>query len=254
MFPHLPMTCKEFTLFISSSDIDKLLDKCWITFNSKKCPKCNIDIEKNEGCNHMTCKMCSHQFCWLCFGNWQGHDSNKCASRQIRIRLVSNDQKKKINEKVTFCLNIKKLKETFVKKKENGINIKNYLLNHYNSKFTENMPQEEFREYIIFLTELETFLFLGENYSCLFTMNKFEKHIILKKIKEIYQKLVKVNFSFTLLHGTPSPNVVHMYKTLIEIKKNAKNQMVFEKIKPLMNEVVLLTKQKNHSINEFLLD
>merc|ERR1719215_1986294 len=29
----------------------------------KKCPKCNEYIEKNGGCDHMTCR-CKHQFWW----------------------------------------------------------------------------------------------------------------------------------------------------------------------------------------------
>ena len=31
----------------------------------KNCPKCNIRIEKNGGCNHMRCK-CGCHFCWIC--------------------------------------------------------------------------------------------------------------------------------------------------------------------------------------------
>ena len=31
-----------------------------------KCPQCQVNIEKNGGCNHMTCTQCQRHFCYLC--------------------------------------------------------------------------------------------------------------------------------------------------------------------------------------------
>ncbi len=31
----------------------------------KQCPKCHNGIEKNKGCQHMTCK-CGAHICWKC--------------------------------------------------------------------------------------------------------------------------------------------------------------------------------------------
>lgn len=46
----------------------------WLNKHSKPCPNCKQAIEKNGGCNHMTCHVrsggCGHQFCWLCNGRW----------------------------------------------------------------------------------------------------------------------------------------------------------------------------------------
>ncbi|CAF5165845.1 unnamed protein product, partial [Rotaria magnacalcarata] len=42
----------------------------WLKANTKSCPKCKVNIEKNGGCNHMTCGHCCHEFCWLCFGKY----------------------------------------------------------------------------------------------------------------------------------------------------------------------------------------
>ncbi len=32
----------------------------------KPCPMCGVLIEKSDGCMHMACKMCKHNFCWQC--------------------------------------------------------------------------------------------------------------------------------------------------------------------------------------------
>jgi ariadne-1 len=56
----------------------------WILANTKKCPKCNTRIEKNQGCNHMNCKLCKHEFCWICMGSWADHGQvRSCSNRDI---------------------------------------------------------------------------------------------------------------------------------------------------------------------------
>lgn len=73
--PHAPAGCKE---------LARWNEKCrnesetanWILANTKSCPKCASRIEKNQGCNHITCQRCKHEFCWICCGDWASHGAN----------------------------------------------------------------------------------------------------------------------------------------------------------------------------------
>ena len=66
------------------SFVRKWLKKCeddsetanWISANTKECPKCGSTIEKNGGCNHMTCRKCRNEFCWMCMGVWSEHGTS----------------------------------------------------------------------------------------------------------------------------------------------------------------------------------
>lgn len=55
-------------------------DSKWLIVNTKQCPKCHKYIEKNQGCNHMTCRKeaggCGYEFCWICLGEWKPHGSS----------------------------------------------------------------------------------------------------------------------------------------------------------------------------------
>lgn len=48
----------------------------WLSVHTQDCPQCKSTIEKNGGCNHMTCRSCKHEFCWVCGGPWAKHGSN----------------------------------------------------------------------------------------------------------------------------------------------------------------------------------
>ena len=49
---------------------DKILQEvessAWVSEHTKPCPRCSAATEKNGGCNHITCRKCSHEWCWLC--------------------------------------------------------------------------------------------------------------------------------------------------------------------------------------------
>jgi hypothetical protein len=40
--------------------------------NIQKCPKCKIRVEKDHGCNHMTCTFCKYEWCWICGREYTG--------------------------------------------------------------------------------------------------------------------------------------------------------------------------------------
>ena len=47
--------CFHSHLFQAGEDIANAL---WVAANTKKCPRCTTAIEKDEGCNHMSCRKC----------------------------------------------------------------------------------------------------------------------------------------------------------------------------------------------------
>ena len=42
------------------------------------CPKCETAVERHDdnmsACLHMTCKLCTHEYCWRCLVDWEKHD------------------------------------------------------------------------------------------------------------------------------------------------------------------------------------
>ncbi|ETO33467.1 hypothetical protein RFI_03643 [Reticulomyxa filosa] len=109
---HFPASC-EVTRKWNTKNSDEAENLQWILAKTKKCPKCRVPIEKNQGCNHMTvikyilsyghrlcneielftisqmCNKgvggCGHEFCWLCKGDWKEHGSNTGGYYQCNI-------------------------------------------------------------------------------------------------------------------------------------------------------------------------
>ena len=68
---------------------DYVIDKTFMKWKKgkkvKRCPRCYLYTEKNEGCNHMTCANCKYQWCWLCEGkySYNHYELGRCKGQQF---------------------------------------------------------------------------------------------------------------------------------------------------------------------------
>ncbi|KAJ5707803.1 hypothetical protein N7488_007604 [Penicillium malachiteum] len=72
---HQPTPCPLVKMWLKKCEDDSETAN-WISANTKECPRCQSTIEKNGGCNHMTCRKCKHEFCWMCMGLWAEHGTS----------------------------------------------------------------------------------------------------------------------------------------------------------------------------------
>ncbi|KAL6209896.1 hypothetical protein ACLB2K_020835 [Fragaria x ananassa] len=87
---HCPVDCETVGKWILKNKDDSENTQ-WILVNSNPCPKCKRPIEKNQGCNHMTCNPpCGYQFCWLCLGPNKSYSG--CYCNRFRQGSVDNPE------------------------------------------------------------------------------------------------------------------------------------------------------------------
>lgn len=108
---HWPLTCErlgEWRQRISDeigqvddksggSDFNELAQKVWLKANTRPCPKCEIPIEKADGCNHMVCHNCHHEFCWICRQDWSLHSTD--TGGFFRCNIWREDDEDRIKDK-----------------------------------------------------------------------------------------------------------------------------------------------------------
>lgn len=82
---HAVMTCAQFKLHTQS--IDESQAERWKLRQTKQCPGCLVWVEKNDGCSHMTCRWCAHEWCWSCGGAYTS--SHSCVPT-VPVRRTPN--------------------------------------------------------------------------------------------------------------------------------------------------------------------
>lgn len=102
---HKPISCELFNKWnqvLSENDKnEKNKREMWDRSNTKRCPSCKSGIEKNRGCNHMTCR-CGYEFCWLCLGDWKEH-KNMYICNPLQGNYDNSEIAREINPNATLA-------------------------------------------------------------------------------------------------------------------------------------------------------
>jgi hypothetical protein len=112
--PHGVATCEQADAWLkyysiveeaSGSQESKQNDEKWLAQHTRPCPDCKSPIQRNFGCNHMTCNCCGCEFCWVCMQPWSTHgaqtggffrcDVNNEKSTQEKLKELRAEQLEK---------------------------------------------------------------------------------------------------------------------------------------------------------------
>ncbi|KAL8540278.1 hypothetical protein ACS0TY_001753 [Phlomoides rotata] len=97
---HSPCSCLMWKLWTKKCQ-DESETVNWITVHTKPCPKCHKPVEKNGGCNLVSC-ICGQPFCWLCGGatgrdhTWSNIANHSCGRYKEDVEKKSERAKREL--------------------------------------------------------------------------------------------------------------------------------------------------------------
>jgi hypothetical protein len=116
---HKDMTCKEYKISATTSEDDEKFMAFVKGKKFKQCPKCKFWVEKNEGCDHMTCK-CKFEFCYKCGGIYMKCECVELAREEMenRRRMIEERRQKKVDRKKQAQARAEKKQEEELRKQQ----------------------------------------------------------------------------------------------------------------------------------------
>ena len=163
-------------------DIQFKRDYLWVTQHCKKCPRCGWSIEKNEGCNHMTCRLCHHEFCWLCSQNYSGHNDKLCvklSKEKIAKKQILSDTLKNFSKKDQLITDMTNFFGRQKRKEEQTLPI-----------LTKKGQFEKIKQFKK-MEEIDEFLFLTNKIPFVFVPNESEQKELKRERDQVLLKLTR---------------------------------------------------------------
>ena len=146
---HLPLSCELYAEWESlNKSGNDIYSDTWIKLRTKKCPQCQTPIEKNKGCMHMTCRTCSHDFCWLCMKDWSKHGSETGGFYRCNMYNPDDEDVKSKSKMASDLERFKFLSERFIQHRnsvEHSQKKKFKMMNEYNEIIKElQLPNDDY--------------------------------------------------------------------------------------------------------------
>lgn len=145
MDPHEPCSCELWCKWkdvvisnMSEEDRARIAGEAqanaqWIMKNTKPCPNCKSPIQKDEGCNHMTCKTCKHDFCWVCLDPWNVH-SHRTGGYFTCNRWSAQAKADKVVKKMQSTL-----EQDYVGKARRDLEQQQQKFEHYHERYNNHL-------------------------------------------------------------------------------------------------------------------
>ena len=248
---HRPCDCLMIELWEKKAKKDNDSENLkWLIANTKQCPNCHKYIEKNQGCNHMTCRReaggCGYEFCWICLGEWAPHGTSWYECKRVNKKDLEkknkkiNDMKKELERFSKYYEGFQEEESAikFAKKLDEKIDLyKNVLLTNKNKT---NMD-------IVFLDEalktvIECHLLLKNTY----IFGYYMKSKLNSSLYEHHQEMLRREAD--LLHEKlEMTNLIDILSIDEKEQFNKEFNMYKEKVQSLMGETI---KFKNNILED----
>ncbi|KAI6195897.1 RBR-type E3 ubiquitin transferase [Aphelenchoides besseyi] len=183
---HRPASCSMMSRWATfKRDYVENANRLWISTNSKPCPKCRVNIEKNGGCDHITCRKCKHEFCWRCLNpsshaNWYIHNCRLEAQRHFSISAKDQED--------IVCH--RKQSERYEKAMEN----KRRMINFKNRLEEEDTNQKNIRIPAALDLLIQTYHTLSYSHIYVFCTSTKSRPLVESAVKEVESATKQLEF------------------------------------------------------------